>query len=324
MSSVISCASQTHKKEKPNQDYCVLFENKKIVIKGVIVADGLGSHSRSEISSKFCSERLKEKMEGIDKLPINYKELFFEVKTELDVYAGTELSSEEKASTSLGTTLICAVELESEYQIAYVGNGSILQVSGNFNHFSANRSLPWNSINLLNPHNREELGMSAMYKYISTADNVSTIPSVVTLSKNEDAYGDIIVIASDGVYSNDEAKMGPDNKGVVWVMGEDTMIELYKALDTLFLSNPSEIKEEDLKFVLDKYLNLLRQRDIMDDDTTLGVIVSNQTIQYQQKRWENKEKIKLEIEKTESAKKTPDEIINNNSDKTGDEANTGK
>jgi serine/threonine protein phosphatase PrpC len=321
MSSIISCASQTHKKDKPNQDYCTSFTNPKLGIKGVIVADGLGSHLRSEISSNFCAEKLKEKLENVDNLQINYRKLFAEVKTELEIFAGTELNAEEKANTILGTTLICVVEFDSEYQIAYVGNGSIWQISGNFNHFNASRSLPWNSINLLNPHNIEEKGEPKMFKYISTAD-VSTIPSEIKLSKNEDSYGDIIVIASDGIYSNDEAKIGKDSKGINWVMGEDTMIELYKALNALFLNNPSEITESDLHFELEKYLTLLRERDFMDDDTTLGLIISNKVIQYQQQCWEERERLKVEAEKAKPITNTTDAITNKNSDEIGDETNT--
>jgi serine/threonine protein phosphatase PrpC len=316
--SIISCASQTHKKDKPNQDDCDIFENKKFGFKGVIVADGLGSHYNSELSSKFCTAKLKEKLEFIDKLPFSFNELFAEVKKELEIFAECELSQEDRSKTNLGTTLICAVEFEHEYQIAYVGNGSIFQIAGNFNHFNASYSLPWNSVNFLNPHNKEEDGQSKMFKYISTAANVSTIPSVITLSKNDDAYGDIIVIASDGVYSNDEAKMGPDANGVLWVMGEETMIELYKALNGLFKNNPSEIAEKDLKFDLDKYLTLLKNRNIMDDDTTLGVIISEKTIQYQQKRWEEQEKSQI-IQRTnvQSSDKINTDILNN-------ETNTGQ
>lgn len=323
MSSIISCASQTHKKDKPNQDYCTSFTNPNLGIKGVIVADGLGSHLRSEISSKFCAEQLKEKLEAVDNLQINYRKLFEEVKTELEIFADTELNAEEKTSTILGTTLICAIEFEQEYQIAYVGNGSIWQISGNFNHFSSARSLPWNSINLLNPHNREEKGESKMFKYISIAD-VSTIPSEIKLSKNEDSYGDIIVIASDGVYSNDEAKIGKDSKGIIWEMGEDTMIELYKALNGLFKSNPNEIKETDLHFELEKYLTLLKERDIMDDDTTLGIIISNKVIHYQQQCWEERQRLEVEVKIVEPLPNTIDANTNKNSDEITNEANTDK
>lgn len=323
MNSIISCASQTHKKDKPNQDYCTSFTNSKLGIKGVIVADGLGSHLRSEISSKFCAEKLKEKLETAEKLEINYRDFFAEVKTELEKFAEAELNAEDKANTILGTTLICAVEFDSEYQIAYVGNGSIWQISGNFNHFSPSRSLPWNSINLLNPHNREENGESKMFKYLSTAD-VSTIPSEIKLSKNEDSYGDIIVIASDGVYSNDEAKIGKDSKGIIWEMGEDTMIELYKALNALFLNNPREITERDLHFELDKYLALLRECDFMDDDTTLGLIISNRTIQYQQQRWDERELLKVDEVKAQPNPNATDTITNENSGELTDESNTGK
>jgi serine/threonine protein phosphatase PrpC len=321
MSSLISCASLTHKKDKPNQDYCETFNNPSLNFKGVIVADGLGSHFKSELSSKFCVKRLKENLENIDHLVINYSELFLKIKKDLEIYAENNLTPEEKASTFLGTTLICALEFEDEYQIAYIGNGSIWQISGNFNHFSASRSLPWNSINLLNPHNIEEEGESKMFKYISTAD-VSSIPSVIKLSKNEDAYGDIIVIATDGIYSNDEAKIGKDNKGVIWEMGEETMIELYKSLNELFVKSPIEIKEDDLKFELEKYLNLIKEQDIMDDDTTLGLIISEKVIQYQHKCWEKRDKLNINSKNYSALTNTNN--INSNSCDLTDETNSDK
>lgn len=297
MNSIISCASQTHKKDKPNQDFCITFDNSNLNIKGVIVSDGIGSHAFSEISSRFCVERAKEKLESLEKLPIDFKTLFHEIKIELIEYTSIELSDDDLNKTKLGTTLICAVELQEEYQIAYVGNGSIWQISGNFNHFGKAIALPWNSINLLNPHTFEQKGKSVLYKYISIAD-VSTIPSIIKLSKNEDAFGDIIIITSDGVYTSDEAKIGKDDNGVIWEMGEDTMIELYKTLDLFFSNNPIEVNNADLEFELNKYLTLLRERDIMDDDTTLGIIISPKTIEFQQNKWIDTQNQKGQLSKT--------------------------
>jgi serine/threonine protein phosphatase PrpC len=321
--SIISCASQTHKKDKPNQDFCVCFENKRHGFSGVIVADGLGSHYKSELSSKFCAEKLKAKLELIESLPISFKELFAEVKKELEIFAERELSQDDISKTNLGTTLICAVEFPNEYQIAYVGNGSIWQISGNFNHFNTSRSIPWNSINLLNPHNREEDGQSKMFKYMSISD-VSTIPSEIRLSKNEDTYGDIIVVCSDGVYTADEAKMGPDSKGVLWIMAEETLIELYNALNGLFINSPNEITESDLQFELEKYLTLLKEADIMDDDTTLGVIISEKVIHYQQQCWEKRERLMAEAKKFDPIVNATIPSINENSDTLTNETNTGK
>lgn len=298
MNSIISCASQTHKRDKPNQDFCIAFDNSNLKIKGVIVSDGIGSHAFSEISSRFCAERAKEKLQTLENLPIDFKTIFFEIKKELEEFVINELTKDDLNKTTLGTTLICAVETLDEYQIAYVGNGSIWQISGNFNHFGKAIALPWNSINLLNPHTIEQKGKSVLYKYISIAD-VSTIPSIIKLSKNEDAFGDIIIITSDGVYTSDEAKIGKDDNGVIWEMGEDTMIELYKTLDIFFSDNPSEATNVDLEFELNKYLTLLRHRDIMDDDTTLGVIISQKAIDYQQNKWLDKsQKEKTEFSKT--------------------------
>ena len=289
--SIISCATLTHKRDKPNQDYCICFENKRHSFKGVIVADGLGDHYKSEMSSKFCAESLKSKLENIESLPICFRELFVEVKKDLKDFAEKELSQQERSKTNLGSTLICLIEFSDEFQIAYVGNGSIWQISGNFNHFNAQRPLPWNSINLLNPHNIEEDGQSKMFKYMSIAD-VNVIPSEIRLKKNEDSFGDIMVICTDGVFTSDEAKMGPDSKGVLWVMAEETMIQLYKMLDDLFLNRPNEITESDLQDELVRYLSFLKDNDIMDDDTTLGVLISEQAVLYQQGCWEKRKEIK--------------------------------
>ena len=316
---IIACASQTHKKDKPNQDFCIVFQNQKLNFQGVIVADGIGSHYRSELSSKFCVENLKERLERIESMPIDFNKLFHEVHTDLIQYANTALSPEEREKTVLGTTLICACEFDSEYQFAYLGNGSIWQISGNFNHFSTNTYLPWNSINLLNPHTVQENGVSSLYKYFSIVD-INTNPSIIKISKNEDSYGDIIVIATDGIYTNDDAKIGKDDNGVIWQMVENSMIELYKAFNALFADNSSQLTTERLEQDLNKYLSFLKEKDIMADDTTLGVIISSKTINYQNDFWTKKSQIEPKQEQKEfESKETDKESI---SDKSKDEANT--
>jgi len=284
MNSIIACATQTHK-TTTNQDYASVIDNVKVGFRGVIVADGIGSHSRSELSSNFCAEKLKEKLEEVDSVKnIDFKAIFSQIKNDLIEFADINLTTEEKVNNPFGTTLLCVLDLEDEYQIAYVGNGSIWQISGDFNHFGVNRYLPWNSINLLNPHTIEEDGKSKLYRFLSISETINPSPSTIIISKNETSYGDIIVIASDGVYTNDEVRVGKDDNGIVWMMGDETMLLLYETLKILFQSNPQEIKDEDVKFELEKYLNALKEKKIMHDDTTLGIIISSKVIQHQQSK----------------------------------------
>lgn len=285
MKSIITCVSQTNK-PAANQDFCTTIVNDKAGIKGVIVADGIGSHASSELSSKFCVERLKEKIEAVENSSeINFKELFTEINAELAEYASQKLPEEILKHNPLGTTLICTLELEDRYIFSYVGNGSIWQISGNFNHFSLNRYLPWNVNNLLTPHTYEEEGKSVLYKFMSITPNISCSPTVLTINK-DDTYGDIILITTDGIYTNDEAKIGKDDNDVIWIMGEETMVLLYEKLNLFFENNLSnEELEEELQKYLEEYLSELKSNQIMHDDTTLGIIISPETVLYQQERY---------------------------------------
>jgi len=295
MKSLVTCATQTHK-STCNQDFCGTVTNEKAIFKGVIVADGIGSHSRSELSSKFCAEKLKEKLEFVvKKEDIDFELFFSQIKEDLKSYSNSELSESELKNNPFGTTLICAIELDKEYQIAYVGNGSIWQISGNFNHFGANRYLPWNSINLLNPHTIEVEGKSALFKFLSIDENVSCKPTVITISKNEDSFGDIIIITSDGVFTNDEVRIGKDDNDVIWIMGEESIKLLYDKLSVLFDHDLTNIEEIDLQGNINEYLSELKERKIMHDDTTLGIIISPQVLKYQQLRLD-----KLKIKQNEA------------------------
>lgn len=284
MKSIITCATQTHKSTS-NQDFCSLIINEAAKFKGIIVADGIGSHFRSELSSKYCTEKIKERLEQIMTIEdLNLDLLFTQTRTDLKSYAHSHLKEDELNNNPFGTTLICALEFDDEYLIAYVGNGSIWQISGNFNHFGINRYLPWNTCNLLNPHTVEEEGKSALYKYFSINDSVSCKPSVIKVSKNEDCYGDIICITTDGVFSNDDVKIGKDDNDVIWIMGEESMKLLYAQLTEFFGQDLNKIEEIDVQVMLNKYLSELKERKLMHDDTTLGIIISPKVFQYQRSR----------------------------------------
>ena len=124
------------------------------------------------------------------------------------------------------------------------------------------------------------------YRFLSVSDTIDPSPSIIKISKNEASYGDLIVITSDGVYTNDEVRIGKDDSGVVWMMGDETMLLLYERLKILFQSNPQKINEEDVKFELENYLNVLKEKKIMHDDTTLGIIISQKVIQHQQTKFD--------------------------------------
>jgi serine/threonine protein phosphatase PrpC len=282
MKSLSACATQTNK-STINQDSYDVVVNEVASFKGIIVADGIGSHPRSELSSSFCVKSLKNKLQSLIQFDeVQIKLYFSEIQSELKTYAQSILNESELTNNPLGTTLLLLLELETEYFCAYVGNGCIWQIQGNFNHFGINRYLPWNAINILNPHTIEKDGQSALYKFISIHDSISCNPSIIRISKNDDSFGDIIIIASDGVYTNDDSKIGKDDNDVIWIMGEETISILFNKLNSLFTKDSNSFEDSDLQVFLNDYLTDVKENKIMHDDTTIGMIISPRALQHQQ------------------------------------------
>ena len=280
MKSIITCASNTPK--KVNEDHCKSFHNPGIDIRGVIVADGIGSHYLPQEGSYFCTLKLKELLESLNsKEDLNFNKLFQDVAKALDedILSNDDITIPEAAESAFGTTLICAVELEDSYKIAYIGNGSAWHIRGNFNSFSPVRFLPWNAVNLLNPHTVEEGGKESLYKYFSYKGS-NCIPTVLTISKDTTDFGEIILITTDGFHSPDQCAVGKDGNGKLWVKGEDSLPRLLNPLSELLKYGTDELQEGDLNANIERFLAETKESRLMDDDTSIGIILSVQAIKY--------------------------------------------
>lgn len=290
MKSIFACSTASLK--EVNEDNFCVVQNDKVPINVIAIADGLGSHKHSEKASAFVTSYLKKYFEELSEIEsLNFEDLFKATKLALieDTKNNSELNLDElRKGSALSTTLICAIETESKYIIAYVGNGSAWQIRGSFNQFGANRYLPWNCINLLNPHCVEEGGKSALYKYISISE-AQYSPTVVAISKNQFSPGDCLMIATDGIYSYDGVIVGKDDDGKIWISGEETMELFFKEISALLVGKSLELTNEDLKFALDRYLQELKDKKLMNDDCTIGIIIPEVVLRYQHNILENKQ-----------------------------------
>jgi len=277
----IAAATLTNKKE--NQDWFSKISNPKLQLNGVVVADGIGSFSfakeASNLVAKFVSIKIGELTDIAD---LNFENIFSEAKKELIAFA-KEQNMETEGNT-LGTTLIVAVHFPTPnrnhdtIKVAYVGNGGIWHLRGNFNHFNESQLLPWNAINYLNPHSIQEEGKEALYKLISVSNNYEeAVPSVLTFRVDKN-FGDILMICTDGIYSYDQVQIGKDNSGRTWVSGEKSMSLFYSELNDYF-------KDEniDLEAHLYDYLKKLNSIEELDDDATIGVLITNDALVHQKR-----------------------------------------
>lgn len=273
-----------------NQDYISKFENKNLGVSGILVADGLGSHYLAEKGSEICVQELKKSLENLDAFQPNFEELFKSVLHKLKEEAERieEIQKLESKQNVLGTTLICIIEYADKFVIAYIGNGSIWHIRGNFTHFSPQRYLPWSSINLLNPHTNDEDGKEALYKLFSLeSDEDDVFPTVIEVSKDNRLYGDIFIVSSDGLFSNDKAPIAKDKEGGIWISGETKMEILYSKIKSFLFNQEMTTLENEIE----AFYTEIKEKKLLDDCTSIGVIVTKQALIYNQNINENNKSI---------------------------------
>lgn len=269
-----------------NQDYISIFENKKLEINGIIVADGLGSHYLAEKGAEICVNELKFLLENFDESHLNFDDLFKTILYKLKEGASKieDIQKLESKRNVLGTTLICIVEYTNKFVIAYVGNGSIWHLRGNFTHFPPQRYLPWSSINILNPHTNDENGKEVLYKLFSLESGEENVkPTVIEVSKDNDLFGDIFIVSTDGLFSNDKAPIAKDKEGGIWISGDTKMEILYSKIKSFLFNQPSNTLEKEIGLFYEE----VKEKKLLDDCTSVGIIITEQALTYNQNINEN-------------------------------------
>lgn len=286
--SLFAVATLTNK--PVNQDACDSFSDDSMGV-AIMVADGLGSHQYSEVGSKKVVEYLKDylsKENNVDTPP--FSAIFEKVNDRLQEHIEIEYQNEQLSESSFGTTLLCSYKgLNAEDIIcAYKGNGAIFHIRGNFFNFPEYKILPWAAVNYLNPHSIDENGKEAIYNYFGRNVPYKYPPSIIKIQTDKNCIGDIIMICTDGIYSYDQVRIGKDNEGNVWVSGEISMEIFYQHLKNFF--KKENFTDESLKVMLENYLIELKNNKLMNDDCSIGVIITDRAIQYYKEYMDNKTK----------------------------------
>jgi hypothetical protein len=251
---------------------------------GVVVADGIGSHYRAEVASQFAACALRGALERTQAVEINFPELFSRVKDNLNLEIegmAASLPVDLDWDNAFGTTVLCAVDQREELTLAYVGNGAIFHIRGNFNGFPTAQSMPWNALNYLNPHSLPKNGKNLIYKLLSPRCTATeSRPTVLSIHKDNDLFGDIILVCSDGIYSFDQTPIGKDDAGALWISGEETMRLFFDSLNAFFTQE--DYGEAALAANMNQYLEQVRAENLMNDDCTVGVLITAAALRYQQ------------------------------------------
>lgn len=292
----LSCvASSTHRAgQEDNQDAAAaltLPDGQQ----SVLVADGLGSFAWAGEAARFVVEASRRLLAGEGGMPLPQRalpELFPRVQAQLAVHAGAALAALPQdvraridPSQSWGTTLLVAAETTDLLIAAYVGNGGIFHLRGSFFASGSEGALPWNVTNYLNPHSIREMGREALYRYLGAAVEPHQIEPTTFGLRKDTRFGDILLLCSDGIFSQDQVRYGEPGDGSTWGELSLPLLAVLGSLRTCF-AEAADLTAQRLEATLTTCLADLRTRELLDDDATLGLLVTGQACAYRRAQQE--------------------------------------
>jgi serine/threonine protein phosphatase PrpC len=275
-------AAATTSRKPVNQDACALVCNHSLPAAGVVVADGLGSHFGSELAAAAACAHVSGELARHDACRIDWPAIFCAACDAIGRavrHAAAVLPDGTRTANVFGTTLICGLDHSDRLIAAYTGNGAVIHLRGDFNVRPPSVLLPWTALNYLNPHSQPVDGHNMLYKWLAPgASHLQARPTVVEVRKDDDIAGDLLVVCSDGVASQDQIQVGTDEAGRIWSAGGQHLPLLYTHLSE-YLDGPDQ-SATALHALLDRYLQALHDGGLVDDDCTVGVIVTAQAIRF--------------------------------------------
>lgn len=270
--SLTGCVTRPYK--TINEDCIVRIDNPRLALNGIILADGIGSMAHSDQASAQVAHWLRQALEALDTAgQLDIIALFSGCHHALiDVFT-EKFAGEGTFHELLGTTLVCLLETDDEFLLAYVGNGAALHLRGTAPAHLENFCIPWDAVNYLAPHSAYQKGRSPLYRYMSAdPDAGRVLPTVVRVTKDKDGWGDLFMICSDGLYSSDNAPIDlrESADGNRFIQFDEKLSLFFDRLKDL----SSAGSEEELDRLLCDFLQHLDDQRLLGDDCSLGLILT--------------------------------------------------
>src|SRR3954469_4198906 len=185
-----------------NEDAATVFQGAAPSLRALAVADGLGSYTHAREAAEYVIDRIAQlssglKIDSAERLAL----LFTKLRIDLRIYVRNLPAAPCSERGSYGTTLLVAVETPSQLIAAYVGNGGIWHLPGNFAESIGPAGIPWSAANYLRPHSFFDGGQERLYNIINLSERFDGLPPTVITVNKDRCHGDILVLCTDGIYS---------------------------------------------------------------------------------------------------------------------------
>ena len=248
-----------HTDVKLEQDYADCTENESK--KALIICDGIGEFESSGQAAKIVVEMFIENV---------LKEDF-----SMDRFVKNAQHEIKDSNVIGGSTMICAIQDdEDELNLHYLGNGGIIHLYGDFS-INPYSELPYRYIELMNPHVTPE---GALFKHISHNSGKSELSiDTVKLQLNSE-NGDILLFFTDGIASLEEKAIIKTEDGIFWRHESESIQIILSQLNDFLIRDANQFSIEGLIVFIDQTLELLKKEKKLEDDASLGIIVTNNVI----------------------------------------------
>ena len=273
-------AIRTETPKANNQDAFKVFHDNESDTIIMAIADGIGSSRFAEDGSRYVVEKsielLKDTIQYGNK--IDFVDIFNRIESGLTKMVEENYSDhlDDINSHDFGTTLIVGVDSPEIFTLAYIGNGCAYCIQGDVTCFPNLNYMPWIVKDLLIPHSLPNSvnGKDELCRYFSyRPTNVNqTVPTVVTITKNHQA-GEILVLATDGLDSADKHDEFYYQDDELYTKSSWNMSLLCSAVKEYLKTTP-KVDDDGLSKLLSDFINTLDNDKRIDDDITIGIIVT--------------------------------------------------
>jgi hypothetical protein len=262
-----------------NQDAGDVYHGRQIVV--LALADGVGSATDSELAAQSVVRSFISAMTKLDHgdVPITasaVKECLSQTHLDLQALYEATRGRYDGQRAVLQTTLLTVVDVGDRYIVSYVGNGSIYYIRGDIEAFLGRR-WPWTVTNIVTGHavldqatGKDELR--------HTLDPQRESPPMVLIEHSKDfEWGDLLLVCTDGVASDEQLRTGYDSNQKLWVeINAHTKTFIENHLGPFLQRCP---KLDECSRRLKESLRTFLETSAFEDDATVGVVLSARLIE---------------------------------------------
>lgn len=176
-----------------------------------------------------------------------------------------------------GSTLVISKikeEVNLNLRMAYLGNGSIILMHGDFG-FETNSIHRFS--NLMIPHVDNN---GTLIRHISRQSIPNDLqPTFIDISLTA-PFGDIVLFFTDGIVSLEEEQIIVDDSGRIWRNQSESVSFILAKLHEWLQLNCKELSNESLLAFNQKVLEDLKTMGKLEDDSSMGIIITEDVLKF--------------------------------------------